>query len=157
MRKVRIPLCLIACLFSLSFCSQKKNDLISNNANFNNLTNTLTVDYKNHPDTSLLQIKAFSNIKQSGYGLLLNIENAYTKSDLEALKLKFKMMDINAIHTYDISLKDTLQLKTQVAMKGAKFIWLLGNSNNDWKSKPVGQIISNFQKTEEDKVLVVLD
>jgi len=157
MREVRIPLCLIACLFFLSFCTQKKNDLISKNADFNNLTNTLRIDYKNHPDTSLLQIIAFSNIRLAGFGVLLNMDNAFSKAELEALKLKFKMMDINAIHSYDISTKDTLRLKTQVAMEGAKFIWLLGNLKNDWKSKPIGQIISNFQKTEEGKVLVVLD
>lgn len=157
MKKIMTFFILVICMLGLNFCSQNNNDSIFENANYDSKTNTLKVDYSNNPDTSILQIIALSNIRQTGYGILLNIENTYPKSDLDALKLKFQKVDINAIHSYDISLTDSLEAKVQIAIEGAKFVWLLGSSGNDWKSKPIGQLISNLHDTEEDKVLVVLD
>lgn len=157
MKKFVLSLSLVICFIILDSCTYNKNDSITENAEYNGQTNMLKIDFTNKPDTSLLQIIAYSNIQKSGYGVLLNIENSYSKSDLDALKLKFQKLDINAIHNYNISLRDTLELKTRVAMKGAKFVWLLGNVNNDWPSKPVGQFISNLKSSEEDRVLIVLD
>ncbi len=157
MKKIVTSLFLIICLLMLNFCVQNENESIFANADYDAQTNTIKIDYQTNPDTSLLQIIAYSNIRHSGYGLLLNINNAYSKSELAALKLKFQKLDINAIHSYDYSLSDTLPLKTRVAIEGAKFVWLLGNSNNDWKSKPIDSIINSIQDKTEYKVLIVSD
>ncbi|MDB4303983.1 hypothetical protein N9934_04270, partial [Desulfosarcina sp.] len=118
---------------------------------------TLKVNYSSNPDTSLLQIVEFSNIRKSGYGILLNIENAFSKKELDELKLKFQKMDINAIHSFNISLTDTLESKVSIATEGAKFVWLLNTKNIEWESMPVGQLIKILQDSTEQKVLIVLN
>lgn len=157
MKKITTSFFLVFCSLILNSCSQVKTDSIIENADYNAQTHTLKIDYITNPDTSLLQIISFSGIRQSGYGLLLNHENSYSESELNALKFKFKKLDINAIHSYDISSLDSIKLKTKTAIEGAKFVWILDNSKNDWKSKSIGKIISNLTNTKENRFLVVLD
>lgn len=135
-------------------CSQNNSDSIIENADFDPKTFTLKVNYLNNPDTSLLEIIALSNIRKSGYGLLLNVENYYSKSELDTLKRKFQKLDINAVHSFNISLEDSLQTKIQIAIDGAQFIWILDNKIRNWQTESLGNYISGIQT--QDKSLIVL-
>lgn len=157
MKKIGWIIIVVTCMVMLNSCDQNKNDSFINSANYNSPQHTLFVNFTANPDTSLLQIIEYSEIRKSGYGLLLNVENTYLKSELDALKLKLQKLDINAIHSYNISLTDTLESKVSIAMEGAKFVWLLKKKNSEWESTPLGDAINNLQKNTEKKVLIVLD
>ncbi|RLC53848.1 MAG: hypothetical protein DRH89_10155 [Candidatus Cloacimonadota bacterium] len=137
-------------------CSQNNPEVIVKNADFNSETNTLQVDYMNNPDTSLLEIVALSNVHKSGYGLLLNIDNAYSNPELDTLKLKFRKLDINAVHSFDVVSVETLPANIIVAMEDTKFIWILDKKHLKFNEIPFGKAISAIQEKREDKMLIVI-
>lgn len=136
-------------------CSHSKIDPIVEHADYNLQSHSLNIDYSTNPDTSLLQIIALSNIRKSGYGILLNMENSYSKSELDILILKFKKLDINAVHSFDLSQTEPLPHKVLVAMEGAKFVWILSKNNTNIKLTSLGNSIKAIQNKKEDKTLIV--
>lgn len=156
MIKLGYILCFVFCGLLFMQCSQNKPSGVIDNADYTNQTNTLKVDYQNNPDTSLLQILSFSNIRKSGYGLLLNIDNSFSKSDIDTLKYKFQKLDINAIHSYDVVSVNKLPNHIKVALEDAKFIWILDESNIEIESIPLGITISEVQAKRDDKLLIVI-
>ena len=149
-------LCIIICGVLFMRCSRNNPDMIGLNADFNSETNTLQVDYINNPDTSLLEIVALSNVRKSGYGLLLNIDNAYSKPELDTLKLKFRKLDINAVHSFDIGTAESLPANIKVAMEDTKFIWILDERNTNLKTTSLGKTISEVQDKRDAKSLIVI-
>jgi len=157
MKRIATILSLIVSMVIINSCNQTKNNSVLENANYNLQQHNLVVDYQLNPDTSLLQIIEFSDIRKSGYGILLNIDNNLSKTEMDELKLKFQKLDINAIHSFNVSLTDTLDSKVRIAMEGAKFVWILKNKDTKWKSMPIRNEISNLQNKTEQKILVVLN
>ncbi len=149
-------LSIIFCGLLFMRCSQNNPEVIVKNADFNSETNTLQVDYMNNPDTSLLEIVALSNVHKSGYGLLLNIDNAYSNPELDTLKLKFRKLDINAVHSFDVVSVETLPANIIVAMEDTKFIWILDKKHLKFNEIPFGKAISAIQEKREDKMLIVI-
>lgn len=137
-------------------CAHSDIDPIIEQADYDQQSHTLHIDYSSNPDTSLLQIIALSNIRKSGYGLLLNIENSYTNSELDTLKLKFRRQDVNAIHSFNIFPSQALKRKVSVAMEGAAFIWILNRNNINIKLTDLGINLSAIQNKKEDRPLIVL-
>ena len=136
-------------------CIQKNANPIIELADYDDKIHLLKVDYLNYPDTSLLEIIAFSNIRKSGYGVLLNLDSSYSKPELDALKLKFKRQDINAIHSFDITTTGVVQNHIRVAMDGAKFIWLLDKKQINLNTISLGRTIADLKEKKEEKVLIV--
>jgi len=144
---------ILALLFT--YCSHDKSYSFVTKADYNSVTHSLKVDYNNYPDTSLLEIIAFSNIRKSGYGLLLNLENSYSKSELDTLKRKFQKLDINAVHSFNISVNDSVPRNIQVAIEGSQFFWILEKEQSHWKGNPLGEIISKLETITNNKALLV--
>ncbi len=136
-------------------CSHSKIDPIVEHADYNLQSHSLNIDYSANPDTSLLQIIALSNIRKSGYGILLNVEDSYSKSEMDTIIYKFKKLDINAVHSFDLSQTDTVPHKVLVAMEGSKFVWILSKKNINIKLTPLGNSISAIQNKKEDRTLIV--
>lgn len=155
MRKGSNILSIIILGVFLIYCSQKNANTIIDNADYNSQTHSLRVDLANNPDTSILEIIALSDIRKSGYGLLLIVENSYSTSELDTLIRKFQKQDINAVHSFNISISDSLQKKKYIAMEGAKFIWILDKKNMYEETTQLFNAISAIQKNTKNNVLIV--
>ena len=156
MRKNTLILLFATFGFLILQCSQNNTHSIIENADHSSQTNYLKVDYSNNPDTSLLEIIALSNIRKSGYGLLLNVDYYYSQSELDTLKRKFQKLDINAVHSFNVLNSDSLQTKLKVATEGAQFIWILDDSQ-DWQHQNLGRLITNLQSSNDNSVLIVIN
>lgn len=114
----------------------------------------LGIDFNNNPKESIDQIIHLSGIRKSGYGILLNLENSYLKSELDTIKMKFQIEDINAIHSFDIKLSDTIKNHIYVAMDGARFIWIL---NGKMRNPDLSLLKPSLDKAIAGKKLIVSD
>lgn len=157
MRNISFLWSLIFSVLLLNNCSQNNHVQFLNAADYDASTHTLHIDYKSNPDTSLIQIIALSNIRKSGYGVVLNLDNAYSEIELKSMKLNLQKQDINAVHSFNISINDSLESKIKVAMKGAKFIWLINSNKLDWKTKAIGNNLETIQNNTETRPLLVLN
>jgi len=141
----------------VSSCMIRNDEAVVKNADFDSTTNSLYVDYLNNPDTSLLQIIQLSGIRKTGYGLLLNLDESYSENEIKSIKLKLQKLDINAIHSFDITTNAPMEKKESIAMEDAMFIWVLDRQNTHWQSDFLGQKISEIQGRKEDRVLTVMN
>lgn len=154
MKKGAIILFLSIFAMLFIYCSRDKSYSFVPNADYDPVSNSLKVDFLNDPEKSLQDIIHLSKIRKSGYGLLLNVDNSYSKSKLDTLKRQFQKLDINAIHSFDIVSKDSLQNKIKIAIEGAQFIWVL-NSKQDWENQYLGLMILKIQSSNENPPLLV--
>lgn len=136
------------------YCSRDKSNSVVTNLEYDQPSNSLKVDFLNDPEKSLRDIIHLSEIQKSGYGLLLNLDNSYSKSELDTLKRQFQKLDINAVHSFNIVSKDSLQNKIKIAIEGAQFIWILENKQ-DWENQYLGFMIRKIQSSNENPPLVV--
>lgn len=154
MRKCATILFLSTLAMLSIYCSRDKSNSVVTNLEYDQPSNSLKVDFLNDPEKSLRDIIHLSEIQKSGYGLLLNLDNSYSKSELDTLKRQFQKLDINAVHSFNIVSKDSLQNKIKVAMEGAQFIWILENKQ-DWENQYLGFMIRKIQSSNENPPLVV--
>jgi len=130
-----------------SSCNFKSNDNFIRDAGYDSQLHILGVNYPQEIDTSLLQVIHLSGIRDSGYGLLLNIDSSYSQKEIETLKLKLQKLDINAIHSFDIVLQDSLKKSIRIAMEGAKFIWLIKKDDLALNNTYAGHLLQ-YQKRD---------
>lgn len=156
MRKCAIILFLSTFAMLSIYCSRDKSKSFIPNSDYDSISHSLKVDFLNDPEKSLKDIINLSKVRKSGYGLLLNMDSAYSVSELDALKRKFQKLDINAVHSFDISLEESLQNKIPIAMDGAKFIWILDKKNINLDSISLGKTISAIQNKKAANALIVI-
>ena len=125
MKKIQISLLFLLVLFSC-----RNNEAPNINSHFDEETGILEIEYGGASDGYLLPILRHSHIRQKGYGILLNIENALPKSKQEAILNKFRKSDINAVHIFDIN-RNSLPKNTRIAIEGARFTWLFIGKEED--------------------------
>jgi hypothetical protein len=135
----------------------RNDNTVVKNADFDSKTNTLLIDYLNNPDTSLLQIIELSGIRKTGYGLLLNLDKSYSENEIKSIKLKLQKLDINAIHSFDITTNAPMEKKESIAMEDAMFIWVLDRQNTYRQSDFLGQKISEIQGRKVERILIVIN
>ncbi|MEZ5195390.1 MAG: hypothetical protein R2764_03005 [Bacteroidales bacterium] len=146
---VLIPIFLFACM------SQKEKISSEEGASrYDETLHLLGVDFADHPQKSIEKVIWYSGIRKSGYGILLNVHNAFAEPEIDTLKMKFQKEDINAIHRFDINLSDTLKNRVFVAMQGARFIWVLKNGELNLL---YSQIEHSLKKADGEKKLIVTD
>lgn len=147
-------LLLLLLLVSVSCQFQQGDDNIKN-AIYDSQLHILGVDYPVNKDTSLQQLIHFSNIRKEGYGILLNIDSSYTVQEINTLKLKLQKQDINAIHSYDIGLQDSLKKSIRVAMEAAEFIWLIEKDDLNLKHTPTGYFLKGLKSDSISQNLII--
>lgn len=155
MRKCTFIIFLSTFAMLLIYCSRDKSISLAPNSDYDPISFNLKVDFLNDPIKSLQDIISISKIRKSGYGLLLNLDNSYSKSEIDTLKRQFQKIDINAIHSFNVKEQDTLKSNVQIAMKGAKFIWLLRKNKNNLESTPLGSVISAITKDNKHSTIIV--
>ena len=130
-----IKYCILFIGLALLSCMGEHDHAALSKAQFDERTNTLTVDFPDNTDTALQQIILFSKVRVSGYGLLLNLNNTLSRQSIEDIKERFKKLDINAVHDFNLSSAEEMDAKINVAIEGAKFIWVFSNDRN-WAQQP---------------------
>ncbi|MBN2173352.1 MAG: hypothetical protein JW731_04430 [Bacteroidales bacterium] len=90
----------------------------------------LSIDPDKQQDTVFQQVIHFSGIRHKGYGLILNMDQAMTKEQVDSIKLKLQKLDINAIHDFKIFDTVSPPMNVVVAIENAKFCWILADSKN---------------------------
>ena len=73
----------------LTGCGFDQKPLQLSNADYNPESHTLIVDFENNPDTTLQQIIELSDIRRSGYGVLLNVHNASSNEKIETIRYRY--------------------------------------------------------------------
>jgi len=130
-----IKYCILFSGLALLSCMGEQDNAAFSKAQFDEQTNTLTVNYPDNTDTTLQQIILFSKVRVSGYGLLLNFNSTLSRESIADLKERFKKLDINAVHDFNLSSAEEMDVKTRVAIEGAKFIWVFSKDRN-WVQQP---------------------
>lgn len=113
----------------------------------------VTGDYSN---SILNTIISLSGIRKDGYGVLLNFKKTVSNAEIDSLKLKLQKLDINAIHSFQISQTDSLPNHISIAAKNSKFIWILGKKD---ENKTFTDLIQNEINLLPDtlKPLIILN
>jgi len=156
MKKGYLYLATFGLLFLILVSCNNNNDQdFFENAIYDGQLHILAVDYPNNIDTSFQQIIQFSNIRRSGYGILLNINDAYAKLEIDTLKRRLQKLDINSVHSFEIVLQDSVKRNVKVAMAGAKFIWILGQEKLDLQNTYLGLILKSIKNDPNSKQLIV--
>lgn len=146
MRKQSFYIFLLFTLF-LGACYHSTNELSKDDyTNYDTGLNLLGVDYSGDSKKSIKQVIEFSNIRKSGYGVLINIESSYSKAELDAIKLKLQKEDINAIHSFDVNQNDSIMKNVFVAMEGAQFVWFLSEEIGAADESQIKQLIIHIDK-----------
>lgn len=130
-----IKYCILFIGLALLSCMGGQDNGAQSKAQFDERTNTLTVDFPDNTDTALQQIILFSKVKVSGYGLLLNFNSTLSHESIADIKDRFKKLDINAVHDFNLSSAEEMDAKINVAIEGAKFTWVFSNDRN-WAQQP---------------------
>ena len=114
-----LALTLAACIHP-----EKEKEAYLKKADFDPETRVLSLTASGDIDTALHQIIFLSGIREGGYGVLLNIGGAKSRQEIDSLKHKFRKLDINAVHDFDIQPDRPVDKHIEVAIEGAEFIWL---------------------------------
>ncbi|MCB0806138.1 MAG: hypothetical protein KDC05_10100 [Bacteroidales bacterium] len=117
----------ISFLFLLISCVniQPEGESWLQNANFDPETRILKLPPDYNLDTVLQQIIFLSEIRKEGYGVLLNADATVQQKKIDQIIYKFRKLDINAVHQFNLPSQDSIPNHVKVAMEGAKFIWIL--------------------------------
>lgn len=136
-------------------CFNEKEKQNFENVDFNEVTNTLTINFNENPDKSLQQIISVSEIRKNGYGVLLNINQSISGKDLDLIKLKLRKLDINAVHDFHVNGKLEQHGKIRSALRGAKFIWVFDSNNSLDQDKTLRLLKEDFNTAIESGAVMV--
>lgn len=157
MLKTILHICFFSLLVITFSCSLNQSESFINDAIYDSQLHIIGVDYPETTDTSLQQVIHFSNIRKRGYGVLINIDSSYSQQEIDDLNLKLQKLDINAIHSYDIRLQDSLKNSIRVALEGAMFIWLIENDELNLDNTPIGYLLRSLRKNSVTQNLIITD
>ena len=154
----KLKYCFVTLIILSSFysCRHHNSDKISSGLEFDQDLSLLGIDYAKIPEKSIRQIIQLSKIRSAGYGILLNLNNSISESQLDTLKRKFQKEDINAVHCFDITKGDSMQVRIMFAVEGAKFIWILNNNNYEIGSPEFIPLISSLQRSINNEGIIVV-
>ena len=105
-------------------------------------------------DTVLQQIIFLSEVRKEGYGVLLNVDGTVPQKQIDLIAYKFRKLDINAVHDFELPLTDTIPNHVKVAMEGAKFIWIL---NDDNQPENYSRFLNTVEIIRSDSCIVIQD
>ncbi len=157
MLKTILHICFLSLLIITFSCSFNQSESLIDDAVYDNQLHIIGVDYPETTNTSLQQVIHFSDIRKRGYGVLLNIDSSYSQKEIDDLKLELQKLDINAIHSYDIGLQDSLKNSIRVALEGAMFIWLIENDDLNLDNSPIGYLLKSLRKNSISRNLLITD
>jgi len=123
-------------LLLISSCinSDKEKKGYLSHADFDIESRVLSIASSTSIDTVLQQVIFLSGIKHDGYGILLDIDGSLLESKIDSLIYKFRKLDINAIHHFNVQSDQTVKNHVLVAIDDAKFIWMFPGNKQAMKS-----------------------
>lgn len=111
----------------------------------------IEVDYPEKLPETLQKIIQSSGIRHDGYGVLLIIDHSLTQVRADSLRWYFQKQDINAVHAFFVSSKDTLNPIISSAIKNSRFTWAFSNDVGE----EVKKLIESIKKTAPETLLVI--
>jgi hypothetical protein len=143
-------------LFMIS-CMPEDARLYLKSADFNPQHRVLGVDYASKPDTTLHQIILKSGIRESGYGIILNVDNTLTENESRELLHALQLQDINAVHVFKIESETTPANNVIVAAEQARFNWVFSKNIFNLSGMDCKPIVSALKVSTESGGILVID
>ncbi|MCB2220234.1 MAG: hypothetical protein KQI35_07570 [Bacteroidetes bacterium] len=152
--KQTLYLATIALIFAS--CMPDDATLYLKSADFNPQHRVLGVDYATKPDTTLHQIILKSGIRESGYGIILNVDNSLTENESRELVHALQLQDINAVHVFHINSETTPENNVIVAIEQARFNWVFSKNIFNLSGMDCKPMVSALKvSTESGGILVI--
>jgi len=141
----------------LSSCLHEPPEQYTKNADFSSKTRILRIDFESNPDTSLQQIILLSGIRNSGYGILLNVDNFCTETDIKKIKTKFKKQDINVVHEFSFDSDQNISGHILTGIERADFIWVLSKNDSVFNNPNFEKINRSIEKAISNNGILIVN